>query len=325
MQEGRVIAYALRQLRKHEVNYPTHDLELAAIVHALKIWRHYLLGNVCNTYTDHKSLKYIFTRPELNMRQRRWLELIRDYNLQVHYHPGKANVVVDALSRKSHCKSLIEGDFHLSHLLHPAMIHNISIEGSLRSRIIELQKTDVGVFHIKRKMREQETKHFRVDKKGILWFKDRLVVPKDRELRNQILSEAHSSKLSIHPGSSKMYQDLKPLYWWTKMKKEIAAYVARCDNCCKVKVVHMKPARLLQPLSIPGWKWEEISMDFISGIPHSEKGHDSIWVIVDRLIKSAHFILVGIDYRPHQYAQIYVNYIVRLHGIPRTIVSDRGP
>jgi len=98
MQEGRVIAYASCQLWKHEVNYPTHDLELAAVVHALKIWRHYLLGNVCHIYTDHKSLKYIFTQPELNMRQRRWLKLIKDYNLEVHYHPGKVNVVTDALS-----------------------------------------------------------------------------------------------------------------------------------------------------------------------------------------------------------------------------------
>ncbi|WVZ70623.1 hypothetical protein U9M48_019271 [Paspalum notatum var. saurae] len=103
MQEGRVIAYASRQLRKHEANYPTHDLELAAVVHALKIWRHYLLGNTCHIYTDHKSLKYIFTQPELNMRQRRWLELIKDYDLEVHYHLGKANVVADALSRKAHC------------------------------------------------------------------------------------------------------------------------------------------------------------------------------------------------------------------------------
>jgi hypothetical protein len=94
------------------------------------------------------------------MRQRRWLELIKDYNLQVHYHSGKANVVADALSRKSHCNSLMEEDFHLSHLLHPAVLHNITVEGSLRSRIIELQRTDVGVFHIKRKMKEQETKHF---------------------------------------------------------------------------------------------------------------------------------------------------------------------
>jgi hypothetical protein len=115
------------------VNYPTHDLELAAVVHALKIWRHYLLGNVCNIYTDHKILKYIFTQPELNMRQRRWLELIKDYNLQVHYHPGKANVVADALNRKSHYNSLIVKDFHLSHLLHPVVLHNITIDCSLRS------------------------------------------------------------------------------------------------------------------------------------------------------------------------------------------------
>jgi hypothetical protein len=106
MQEGRVIAYASRALRPHEINYPTHDLELAAVVHALKMWRHYLMGNHCNIYTDHKSLKYIFTQSELNMRQRRWLELIKDYDLEVHYHPGKANVVADALSRKVHCNHL---------------------------------------------------------------------------------------------------------------------------------------------------------------------------------------------------------------------------
>jgi hypothetical protein len=106
MQEGRVIAYASRQLRRHEEHYPTHDLELAAVVHALKIWRHYLLGNICHIYTDHKSLKYIFTQSELNMRQRRWLELIKDYELEIHYHPGKANVVADALSRKVSCHCL---------------------------------------------------------------------------------------------------------------------------------------------------------------------------------------------------------------------------
>jgi len=102
-------------------------------------------------------------------------------------------------------------------------------------------------------MKEEGTKHFKIDENVILWFKDRLVVPKNRELRNQILSEAHSSKLSIHPGSSKMYQDLKPMFWWTMMKKEVAAFVARCDSCCRVKAVHMK-ASLLQPLPISGWK-----------------------------------------------------------------------
>jgi len=106
MQDGRVVTYASCQLKRHEENYPTHDLELAAVVHALKIWRHYLLGNHCNIYTDHKSLKYIFTQSDLNMRQHQWLELIKDYDLEVHYHSGKANVVSDALSRKAQCNYL---------------------------------------------------------------------------------------------------------------------------------------------------------------------------------------------------------------------------
>jgi hypothetical protein len=119
-------------------------------------------------------------------------------------------------------------------------------------------------------MKEQETKHFRVDDKGILWFNDRLVVPKDKELRNQIMAEAHSSKLSIHPGSSKMYQDLKPYYWWTKMKKEIVAYVARCDNCCRVKAIHMKPS-LLQPLSVPVGSGTTLLWTLLSDYqPHKE-------------------------------------------------------
>ena len=138
MQEGRDIACASRQLREHEVNYPTHDLELAVVVHALKLWRHYLLGNVCHIYIDHKSLKYIFTQPELNMRQRRWLELIKDYNLEVHYHLRKANVVADALSQKSHwntLEALLEYGFNL---LHPIVLHNITISCSLESKIIKL-------------------------------------------------------------------------------------------------------------------------------------------------------------------------------------------
>jgi hypothetical protein len=259
------------------------------------------------------------------MRQRRWLELIKDYNLEVHYHPGKANIVAYALSLKANCnllESLLEDEFNL---MHPAVLHNITVSCSLETRIIEGQKTDVGIFHIKIKMKEVETKHFRVDEKGILWFDDRLVVPKDWELRNQILDEAYCSNLSIHPGSSKMYQDLKPYFWWTKMKKKIAAYMARCDTFCRVKTIHLKPVGLLQPLSIPGWKWEKISMDFIVGLPRTQRGNDSIWVIVDCLTKSVHFILVKSDHRPLDYAKIYVNQIVCLHGVPRTIVSDWGP
>jgi hypothetical protein len=134
-------------LRKHEANYPTHDLELVAVVHALKIWRHYLLGNVCNSFTDNKSLKYIFTQPKQNMRQRRWLELIQNYNLNVQYHPRKANVLVDALSRKSHClnaQPLLEDGFNLIHLV---VLHSIQISYSLESKIIEGQNRQSDITH----------------------------------------------------------------------------------------------------------------------------------------------------------------------------------
>ncbi|WVZ58466.1 hypothetical protein U9M48_008741, partial [Paspalum notatum var. saurae] len=154
MQERRVVAYASRQLRK-EANYPTHDLELVAVVHALKIWRHYLLGNNCHIYTDHKSLKYILTQSELNMRQRRWLELIKDYDLEIHYHPGKANVVADALSRRAHC-NVIEAwptvrvlccekdeiDLPTEQL---AELYSLIIEPTIKEQIITAQKQDKGM------------------------------------------------------------------------------------------------------------------------------------------------------------------------------------
>jgi hypothetical protein len=146
MQEGRVIACASRQLKRHEEHYPTHDLELAVVVHALKIWQHYLLGNTYHIYIDHKSLKYIFTQAELNMRQRRWLELIKDYNHEVHYYPGKANIVADALSRKSHCNCLTMKplDISLCHeiqklgieIVQQGSLANITIESTLRDQII---------------------------------------------------------------------------------------------------------------------------------------------------------------------------------------------
>jgi hypothetical protein len=190
---------------------------------------------------------------------------------------------------------LLEDGFDL---MHPTVLHSIQISCSLDSKIIEGQKTDKGIFHIKEKIKEEPSKHFRVDKQDVLWFDDRLVVPKDRELKNKLMDEAHLSKLSIHAKSSKMYQELRPHYWWTKIKKEIAAYVARCDTCYRVKAIYMRPAELLQPLSVSSWKWDDISMDFITGLPTTQKGYDSIWVIVDRLTKTAHFLPVKTDYRP---------------------------
>jgi hypothetical protein len=153
--------------------------------------------------------------------------------------------------------------------------------------------------YIHEKIEAGKANCFRKDDQGVLWFKNRIVVPKDVEIHQQILDEANLSRYSIHPGSTKMYQDLKQHYWWTKMKIEIARYVARCDTCRRVKAIHMKTAGPLQSFPIPTWKWEDISMDFIVGLPKTIKGFDSIWVIIDRLTKIAHFQPVKTFYPGH--------------------------
>ena len=179
---------------------------------------------------------------------------------------------------------------------------------------------------IRQRLVENDTRVecFHQDEDGVLWFKNRLVVPKDLELRKQLLDEAHLSWYSIHPGSNKMYQDLKQRFWWTRMKQKIAKYVSECDICQRVKASHLRPAGMLQPLNILSWKWENISMDFIVGLPKTSKGYDSIWVIVDRLTKSAHFLPMKTTYRAQYYAELYISRIMSLHGLPKTIISDRG-
>jgi hypothetical protein len=269
------------------------------------------------------------------MRQRRWLELIKDYELEIHYHPGKANVVADALSRKASCHCLTvktsnntlcqEMEKLNLEMIQHGTLNQLKLESVLLQRIMDAQKDNEGMKHIHEKIKAGKTKCFRKDDQGIVWFNNRIVVPKNEEIRPQILDEAHLSRYSIHPGSTKMYHDLKQHYWWTKMKIEIARYVARCDTCSSVKAIHMNTAGPLQSLPVPTWKWEDISMDFIVGLPRTTKGYDSIWVIIDRLTKIAHFLPVRVKYIMATYAELYIARVLSLHGVLKTIVSDRGP
>ncbi|GJV94405.1 putative reverse transcriptase domain-containing protein [Tanacetum coccineum] len=268
MQRMKVIVYASKQLKIHEKNYTTHDLELRAVVFALKIRRHYLYGTKCVVFTDHKSLQHILNQKELNMRQRRWIELLSDYDCEIRYHPGKTNVVADALSRKERVKSK----------------EAVKVEN--------IEAKDIGGM----------LKWLEACADGTLCLGNRSWLPCYSDTRSLIMHESYKSKYSIHPGADKMYHDMKMLYWWPNIKADITTYV--------------------QP-DIPEWRWEKITMDFITKLPKTAAGFDSIWVIADRLTKSAHFLPIRETNSTEKLTRLYMKEIIERHGIPVSIISDR--
>ncbi|GJU80469.1 putative reverse transcriptase domain-containing protein [Tanacetum coccineum] len=285
MQNEKVIAYASRQLKIHEKNYTTHDLELGAVVFALKIWRHYLYGTKCTVFTDHKSLQ--LDQKELNMRQRRWLELLSDYDCEIRYHPGKANVVADALSRKERIKPLRVR----------ALVMTIGLDlpkqilfAQTEARKLEIfEAEDVGGMIRKEKLEP------RAD--GTLCLNNRSWLPCYGDLRTLIMHESYKSKYFVHPGSDKMYHDMKKLYWWPNIKADIATYVSKCLTCLKVKAKHQKPSGLLVQPEIPQWKWDNITMD----LSPSSQGRQVVMIPFG----------------------LYLKEVVTRHGIPISIICDR--
>ena len=209
---------------------PPHDLELAAIVFPLKIWRHYLYGEKCFIYIDHKSLKYLPSQRELNLRQRRWMELIKDYDCVIDYHPGKANVVADALSRKS-MQTLRALNAHLSLTGDDIVVVELIARPNMLNRVLEAQKNDEKISTIVKHIEDGKENEFEVKEDGVLYYKDRVFVPDGNDLRKAILDEAHSRSFSIHLGSTKMYQDLKISFWWSEMKRDVSEFVTKCLVC----------------------------------------------------------------------------------------------
>ncbi|XP_075499251.1 uncharacterized protein LOC142537636 [Primulina tabacum] len=268
---GKVIAYACRQLKDYEKNYPTHDLELAALVFALKILRHYLYGEKCEVFTDHKSLKYLFSQKELNMRQR------------------------SSLIQKPLLLDLQRSEIAMVDKGTIARLSALVIRPTLSDRIRQEQPNDKQLMELRSKADEKGNTKFAMNTDDLLTWR-----------------EAHTVPYSIHQGSTKMYQDLRRLYWWPGMKSDIAKSISECLTCQQVKIEHQRPAGTLQSLPIPQWKWEHITMDFVTGLPRTPKGYNSIWLIVDRLTKSSHFLPVKTTFTMNQYAEVYVAEIDRM-------------
>nr|GFB37124.1 putative reverse transcriptase domain-containing protein [Tanacetum cinerariifolium] len=251
MQREKVGSYASRQLKIHEKNYTTHDLET-------------------------------------------WSSSVRSKDLEalsIRYHPRKANVIADALSRKER-----EPPLRVR-----ALVMTIGLD--LPRQILNAQTEARKPENIKKE-----------DVRGMSWL------PCYGDLRTVIMHESHKSKYSIHPGSDKMYQDMKKLYWWPNVKANIATYVSKCLTCVKVKAKHQKPLGLLVQPKIPEWKWENITMDFVTKLPKSSQGYDTIWVIVDQLTKSAIFTPIRETDSMDKLARIYLKEVVTSHGIPVSII-----
>ena len=252
------------------------------------------------------------------------MKLIKDYDCVIDYHPGKANVVADALSRKS-MQTLRALNDKLSLTTDGTVVAELIARPSLLNRLLKAKKKYEKIAAIVSQIGNDKEIKFIMNGNEVLYYKDRVCVPDDNDLRKSIFEEAHSRFFAIHLGSTKMYQYLKMSFWWSGMKRDVSEFVTKCLVCQRVKAEHQVPLGLLQPIRIPEWKWDRITIDFVVGLPLTGRKHDSVWVIVDRLTKLAHFVPVRANYTLDKLAELYIKEIVRLHGIPISIISDRDP
>jgi hypothetical protein len=278
---GHVTRYESRKIKGHERNYAMHNLEFSAIVHALRMSRHYLMGKKFELRIDLVGMKYLFEQPTLNARPTRWLEFLSEYDFDINHIKGKENKFVDALSRRVHLMHATTVSMHQS---------------KLKSRILDGLVTDRHYLQVKENSQQgdaqQKIKEYEIKEYGFLMHKNRIYVPSYGELRNLVLKEMHDVPYVGHPGYHKTITIVRSQFFWLGMTKDVVDYIARCMECQKVKDEHRHPMGLLQPLPSPENKWEVITMDFIIGLPRTNKQHDSIIVVVEKLTKASHFVPV---------------------------------
>jgi hypothetical protein len=306
------ICYESRKLKEDERNYSTHDLELVAIVHSLKKWRHHLMVKSFELRTHHNGLKYLFDQPNINSRQSRWLEFLREYDFDIKHIKGKENKVVDALSRRVH-------ELHSTTI---SMYKTDIKRKNMEAKNADLQYREF-VEMIQQGKMPQKVDNYNLGINGILLFKNKIFVPNVQDLKHMILHEMHNVPYAGHPRYQKIVDVIKSHYFWPVMKREIVEYIARCTECQKFKAEHRHRTWLLQYLPIHEWKWELVTMNFITGFPRTSELHDSIMVVVENITKAAQFIPLKTTHKETDVVDIFLKEVAQLHGIPKTIVSNR--
>ncbi len=327
--EERVIAFESKKLSPAETRYPVHDKEMLAVIYALKKWRHYLLGVHTTVVTDHKSLEFFTTQPHLNPRQARWMGLLAEYDHNIVHREGKLNVVADALSRRPDHQLAV---LHLAarRIANQAQ-HDPSADLALdlspfTQRVLEAAADDPRYQELVTAANATPNKTgYAVDSAGLLHYTaggvDRVYIPVG--MRDAMLHEAHDALMSGHLGMDKTMERLARVAFWPHMERDVRHYVRTCDSCQRCKPSNLKPPGLLRPLPIPSQNWECIAMDFIVRLPMTAAGHDAILTVVDRLTKMAHFIPTTTTVTAEAAAKQFFAGVVRLHGLPKSIVSDR--
>lgn len=318
--QSRPVAFTSRKLSPAERNYPTHEQELLAVVHALKTWRYYLDGSHFIVYTDHATLQHFPTQPNLTRRQARWMELLQEYDFTFKYKPGKDNVVPDALSRRPDHKVQDPTGEQINSM-------DIRVDPGLRQRLIKGYPYDSVLGPLYESCREASPgdRHFIAD--GLLWITvdghTRLCIPKDTDARALLLHDAHDSPIAGHLGFEKTYENMRRTFYWPRMARDVKAYIASCEQCQRSKPLLQRTPGLFKPLAVPSQRWDTISMDFIGPLPETPRGRNSITVFVDKLSKQVHFCPSHTTDKASDVARTFFDQVFRLHGMPRTIVSDR--
>jgi hypothetical protein len=314
----RPLAFLSKKMLDAETRYPTHEQELLAIIWALKSWRHYLHGRKFTVYTDHHSLQHFKTQPQLSGRQSRWKDIIANFDFDIEYVEGKTNVVADGLSRRH--------DHHHSSQLLPTVtpvtrLNNIT---SLHADIFQASRADAAYLAA---LKRPRTRSDPLTVNGGLLYhgSSRLYVPNDLALRTRLMVECHDTPLSGHLGKDKTIEQVKRRFYWPGMDADIIQYVTSCDACQRNKPSQQAKMGQLMPLPIPTRPWQQCSMDLITALPRSRSGNDAIVVYVCKLTKQHHYAATVTSVTAPALASITMREVVRHHGVPESILSDRDP